>query len=470
MKAGLNYEDVTEVTLAVGDVTHVGGRLRFDAKIRNDSQVVLRRNGEQLFTLAWFIVDGSDEGPWKGDFPRLALSDDVEPGTTVTQWCEIPTSSEDVGRNLIVTLVAEGRFWFHLDPLRTFVKARIPQDGIRWWNERQARNIGFSNITQLNNVRFKPFFEHRGRGRPLFLHLETVNICNLKCLICPYVSMQREKETMSTELFEAIVSDYVDMGGGDVGLTPSVGDIFLDKRIADRVRYLRMRPEIKSIGFVTNAGNAGVLSDDDLRYVINECARINISVYGLDEEENAAMTRRKGKFEQIQEQIRRIVFLNSSAAIVFAFRLLKQDAEQRAHQWMRDSFGGVYPHEVLTRYGNWGGAIDITEPLPFQGDWLNPSNGNDEHHKPCAYPALHLKVAVNGDVKFCSCIDYDSTPENIIGNVKQQHLSDIYNGLLAKKLWSDGLSICRGCTHFKPIDVFETHYDLLASPIQDLGI
>jgi hypothetical protein len=63
--------------------------------------------------------------------------------------------------------------------------------------------------------------------------------------------------------------------------------------------------------------------------------------------------------------------------------------------------------------------------------------------KACAYPVLHVKVAVNGAVKFCGCIDYDSVEENIIGNVTTDSLLDVYNGFEARTRWQNGLSIWR---------------------------
>jgi MoaA/NifB/PqqE/SkfB family radical SAM enzyme len=163
--------------------------------------------------------------------------------------------------------------------------------------------------------------------------------------------------------------------------------------------------------------------------------------------------------------------LNRQATIVFAFRLLKPNAKTRADAWMMENFGSVFPHEVLTSFGNWGGAIDTSEPLPFAGRWT----GDDEMDMvgdgtPCAYPLIHLKVAVNGDVKFCSCIDYDSDPENIIGNVREDSLLNIYNGAKARRLWRDGLSICKGCTHYKSVQLFSKHFTLLSDPIRNLGI
>ena len=449
-----------------------GQWISIDVTVSNGTDVGVSPSGTLRINLAAFFVPADSSGPHPGDYPRLAVTQSISPGGALTLPLHIEAPSTLTGQKLVVTLVQEGNFWFHLPPVSVALEYALDNLSVRkWWTPEQEESVVFGNIAALNQSRFERVFSHGGKQRPLFLHLETVNICNLKCVICPYVSMERQKETMPMPLFERIIDDYLTMGGGDVGLTPSVGDIFLDKLLVERIRLLRTRAGVRSIGFVTNGGNARVFPDDDLAYVVNECTRINMSVYGLDEEENAAMTRRPNKYEVILGQMKRIVELNRRAMIVFAFRLLKPDAKTRAYDWMRRNFGQIYPHEILTSFGNWGGAIDTSRPLPFSGAWT----GGGDHETvgdgtPCAYPLLHLKVAVNGDVKFCSCIDYDSHAENIIGNVKDDSLLNIYNGAKARRLWRDGLSICKGCTHYKPVQLFSKHYALLSDPIRNLGI
>ena len=339
-----------------------------------------------------------------------------------------------------------------------------------WWTDAEAENVVYGGITELNQSRLRRFLGDRHRKRPLLLHLETVNICNLKCIICPYDQMSRAKETMSTDLFRKVVSDYVEMGGGDVALTPSVGDVLLDKKLVERVRYLKGLPGIRDLGFVTNAGNAAVFSDAELETIVNACRRINISIYGLDEVETAAMTRRSGRYGTILAQAKRMVEANhGEAVIVFAFRLLKERAQERAEAWMLEHFGRIFPHGVLTTFGNWAGAMDTSVQLPFSGQWADQSVGG-HGDGPCAYPVMNLKVSVNGDVKFCSCIDYDSNAENIVGNAWNASLSDIYNGSTAKRLWRRGLSICDGCTHAVPMSKLLGLYDYLDEPIGKLGV
>ena len=108
----------------------------------------------------------------------------------------------------------------------------------------------FADVFTPENI---SFFTHRGRYRPLGLLIETVNICNNDCVICPYSAQTRDRRIMSTSLFEKVVDDYARIGGGPVSLTPMVGEVFLDKRLRERLTYLRGTPSITKVSTITNA-------------------------------------------------------------------------------------------------------------------------------------------------------------------------------------------------------------------------
>ncbi|MEZ6021815.1 MAG: radical SAM protein [Planctomycetota bacterium] len=91
------------------------------------------------------------------------------------------------------------------------------------------------------------------RPLPRGLHIEGTNICNAECVFCAYPVMQRRKKVMPMEDFRAVIDDYVAMGGRAVSLTPIVGDPFVDKFLFERLDDLYARPEIRQIGFYTNA-------------------------------------------------------------------------------------------------------------------------------------------------------------------------------------------------------------------------
>ena len=71
-------------------------------------------------------------------------------------------------------------------------------------------------------------------------------------------------------LFKKIILDYVKMGGGDLGLTPTVGEPFADKNIVSRVKFARSFPEIKKIGTYTNLISLGIFNIDDVSAHIDQ--------------------------------------------------------------------------------------------------------------------------------------------------------------------------------------------------------
>jgi molybdenum cofactor biosynthesis enzyme MoaA len=75
----------------------------------------------------------------------------------------------------------------------------------------------------------------------------------LDCVFCPYQFQQRTVDFMSEEVFSKAVGDFVDCGGGSVGLTPIVGDALIHPDFVSRVRDLRAQLRIDRIWVTTNA-------------------------------------------------------------------------------------------------------------------------------------------------------------------------------------------------------------------------
>jgi MoaA/NifB/PqqE/SkfB family radical SAM enzyme len=443
--------------------------LLFSVNLNNASSAVLSSSGEFPIHLSYHWYTTANELVVFDGF-RSNLIEDLLPGSN--RNCDIQVVTPDVEGDFILrlTLVQELIRWF--DGINIYIDLKVHVSQYRrWWQPEDDESIVYGNIETLNRKKFKPYLSFNNQCRPLMLHLETINICNLKCVICPYIKMTRKKETMSMDLFAKIISDYSDMGGGDVALTPQTGDFWLDRHILERIKLLKITPGIDSIGFVTNAISLGRLVDEELSFIINNCERITISIYGLNEFEYVSMTRGTGNFEKMVSNIKRILKINNTCKISFAFRLIHPYRDDEIKQWMRENFDQEVPYATLINYGNWGGALDTSQPLPGEAKWDSEENALFlEQGGPCAYPIYHLKVLVNGDVKFCSCVDYDNNPENTIGNVTQDHLLNIYNGKAAKSIWMNGLKMCKGCTHRRPLAELEKLLIYFDHPIRDLGV
>ena len=409
--------------------------------------------------------------PVRLDAGRMPINPPLPPGGAATYPVNVAAPSDSGDFTLRITLVQEWIQWFDQPGTNVFVDIPVTVQKNPWWTAETRNSIPYAHLDILNNRTLKQHLSYQGKCRPLLLHVETTNICNLECIICPYGKMTRKRESLPIQVFRKVIRDYCAMGGGDVVLTPQVGDVLLDKSLVERIRLMKQERGIRSIGFVTNGANASVFSNEELDAVVNACQRIKISLYGLTEDEYFLMTRRRGMYSRVVDCIRRIISVNRHCRVVLAGRFLRKHSSDAVRSWMRSSFGCELSWGAITEFGNWGGALDTSRPLPLDAEWLSPGCAAElEAAGPCAYPIYHLKVLVNGDVNFCSCVDYDNDPENSIGSVHDQVLSDIYNGERAKALWRNGLRACRGCTHRRPLGELPLLIRGFHSPLIELGV
>ena len=111
-------------------------------------------------------------------------------------------------------------------------------------------HIGKKNFLNLTAFLNKKKIEKKLLEKFLGLTIETINICNANCTFCAYQYQTRDTGTMSLELYKKIILQYAaDIGGGDLNLTPTVGEPLADKFIIERIKFARSFKEIKKIGF-----------------------------------------------------------------------------------------------------------------------------------------------------------------------------------------------------------------------------
>ena len=77
------------------------------------------------------------------------------------------------------------------------------------------------------------------------LAIEPTSACNLKCSFCAYVKKDSPKISMKNDRFADYVGQAVAMGYRRFHLTPNTGDIFMDRRIFDKLAFLEEHPEVE---------------------------------------------------------------------------------------------------------------------------------------------------------------------------------------------------------------------------------
>lgn len=90
---------------------------------------------------------------------------------------------------------------------------------------------------------------------PEVIYIETTNLCNAKCIMCPHDNLKRQKIVMKQSVFEKIIDGIkgVDLSNTQLFLHKE-GEPLYDKNIAERIKFACMSlPSIKEIGINTNA-------------------------------------------------------------------------------------------------------------------------------------------------------------------------------------------------------------------------
>lgn len=330
---------------------------------------------------------------------------------------------------------------------------------------------------ELRALSKRPILDPAGRMRTIYMRIETVNVCNNDCIICAYGDQSRPKKRMSDELFKKVLDDYREMGGGYVSLTPLVGDVFMDPELDKRIAYLRSCDWVTGIGFTTNAVMAHRLSDEKLREIVTSLKMMSISIYGIDEEEYEAMTRKK-TYRQMLDSIRRILSF-APFPVTFSFRALKKRTNAEVLNWLKTEFDidqqdigqerGRHRIEVnsfIDVYGNWGIYNDENRPLPFDAEWreFQPQPVRPQ----CMIPILAFMVFSSGNVSFCNCDNFDDASELRLGNVNEDSLSNIYNNAKTRSLWNwaqNGVpKFCQGCSFHIPMGFLYAQPQVLTDP------
>ena len=328
----------------------------------------------------------------------------------------------------------------------------------------------FSDIYSPNNI---SYYNYRGKFRPLALAIETVNICNNDCIICPYSIQTRKKMGMDMAVFSKVVADYAALGGGPVSLTPMVGELLLDKQLLARLKLLRSTASITRISAITNATMAYLYTDAELEELGVYLDRLTVSVYGLDREEFALMTR-KDDYEKFYDSLVRLIRILGPDKIGMGARHLKARADTEVDAWLIElaRHAGVDRAALSlpgTRaYANWT-VFDTSKPLPLDAEWLAPQVNTTQ----CALPLVSLQVLSDGKVSFCGCADFDGASALMLGDIKQQSLAELLASDKVRALWDwQGHGVpkpCQGCSFYMPLSQLAHLPSAFSDPLGTFG-
>ncbi|HLZ39978.1 MAG TPA: radical SAM/SPASM domain-containing protein [Candidatus Sulfotelmatobacter sp.] len=295
--------------------------------------------------------------------------------------------------------------------------------------------------------------------RPFELHLELTNLCNADCVFCPYQFQQRKTEFMSEQVFEKAIADFVQIGGGSVGLTPIVGDALIDPHFLDRIRRLRAQANIDRIWLTTNAI---LLDKHGIQEVLaSGITHMNISTAGFDEAMYVRVYRNKS-YRRMRENVLELLRLNARASTPIPITIALRP-DRPLDDVMRDpDFQDILAfHPLLDftwAYTSANGRLK-REALPTIMK-LRTVNRRPES---CVNLWNGPIVLPDGTVMACSCVAaMDALVDLAIGNVLRSSLLEIWQSQVLKQLrdsfGTDSLNkTCAGCDMYRDLEFYRTH-------------
>ncbi len=334
--------------------------------------------------------------------------------------------------------------------------AHIP---VRLWTRRAQRlayGFAFFNLNSLRGRAYVPDPQRR-------LAIEPVSFCNLKCRFCSYPKNVHPRTVMPLDLFQTCVDQAAALGIRSIPLTPINGDVFMDKRILEKFRYLEDHPGIRDFLFYTNfIGISAAAIDTVLSF--NKLSFLEISVYGHDEQSFCAITgsgaaQFRRLLDNLDTLVRQLRGRDRSPTITLGIRTGRRirpdrdmDVTLRARIEELRALG-VTPG-IYSEVDDWGGLISNDDVRDIDMDLIDARFTYKKG--PCSLPFDTVQITASGRVNACAC--RDPSGSLFLGDIGQQSLSEIlgwgnrnWRRLIENQM--DGVfeGACRGCSFYRSV-------------------
>lgn len=291
------------------------------------------------------------------------------------------------------------------------------------------------------------------------LAIEPTSACNLKCSFCAYVKKDSPKISMKNDRFADYVEQAVAMGYRRLHLTPNTGDIFMDRRIFDKLQFLEQHPGVAEYQFYTNFT---ILDAEDIGRLVKlkKLRFMTISVYGHDRESFVKIAQATNKvYRRLLTNLETMLPLLDQFAGVLnvSIRSTRDMPRKPATDLLklldRYKAGGISV-KGSQLYHSWGGKITPEDVKGVAIDIMDSSkiykNGA------CSLLFTGVQIMATGIVHACACVDVNASLK--IGDLNEQPLRDIlstgnplYMGLIEEQQRGLFRPVCQECGFYKSI-------------------
>jgi len=261
--------------------------------------------------------------------------------------------------------------------------------------------------------------EPRVRGFPSIVYVESSNWCNFSCPMCPTTIMTRDKLNMEFDTWK-LTMDQLDPRYTELVCMHSDGEPMLNKNFPKMVEYAKSR----GLRLYTST-NASGLTEKNARVLVDcEFDVINLSLDAITKDVYEVV-RVGGTFEKTMANIHRFLEIKGDRKPTVLAQLIEMPENEAQ---VKEFFEYWAPYRKQ-------GVIPVVKKMI---DWFNEIPDIIDNYNWCDRPWFGMVVQSNGDVFPCT---HDFEGVYTLGNVKDTHLYDLWNG---EKMTSLRASITRG--------------------------
>lgn len=250
---------------------------------------------------------------------------------------------------------------------------------------------------------------------PKVVYIETTNLCNADCIMCPHNKITREPGFMSDRIFYKIIADCKKNNIKNTQIFfHKEGEPLLDKKLFERIKYAKKEiGKGNEIGINTNG--MLLLKDKAVKLIESGLDTIYFSIDGTDKE----------KYEEIRRNLDYDVVINnvknffrikeelgSSIRVIMQMLTLEDNSqEEKIFKKLWQDYPCEFYIKRMHSYLD-GGNSSLTKEL------------EKKQLKVCEDPFKIVVIYTNGEVGLC-CWDYNN--EYSLGNILEKDLFSIFN-------------------------------------------
>ncbi|MCM1251869.1 MAG: SPASM domain-containing protein [Clostridium sp.] len=274
---------------------------------------------------------------------------------------------------------------------------------------------------------------------PYSLVLDPSNVCNFKCKFCAVQSRNEasyfQRQFMQLNIFYKIIDDLSCFPEKLKVLRISGhGEPLLAPNYVEMVQYAKKNNIAEFIETITN----GSKLEPDLNQKIIDSGldRIRISVEAIDSEGYYNMAGVKIDFDKFVDNIKDLYIRSRDKRFEIYIKTVDAavDTKEKLDKFFNifgDICDTIFVDKVIPL---WSDFEEIEKDFDIKKEGMHGQDFQDV--KICPYPFYSLIINPDGQVTMCSA---DWKRKYVIGDVREETLQDIWNGIKLRTFWKDML-------------------------------